>query len=55
MLELARSQSEVIRKAKDFSPVEKPSLCRVLKLALFGLPGYLLSLSQEAGCSPWEP
>ena len=34
LLELARSQSEVIRKAKDFSPVEKPSLCRVLKLAL---------------------
>jgi hypothetical protein len=34
LLELARSQSEVIGKAKDISPVEKPSLCRVLKLAL---------------------
>ena len=33
LLELARSQSEVIGKAKDISPVEKPSLCRVLKLA----------------------
>ena len=34
LLELARSQSEVIGKAKDISPVEKPCLCRVLKLAL---------------------
>jgi len=33
LLELARSQSEVIGKAKDISPLEKPSLCRVLKLA----------------------
>jgi len=34
LLELARAQSEVIGKAKDSSPVEKPCLCRVLKLAL---------------------
>jgi hypothetical protein len=33
LLELARSQSEKIRLAKDISPVEKPSLKRVLGLA----------------------
>jgi hypothetical protein len=33
LLELARSQSEVIRKSKDISPVKRPSLCRVSRLA----------------------
>ncbi len=33
LLELVRSQSEQIRQAKDISPVEKPSLKRVLALA----------------------
>jgi hypothetical protein len=33
LLELARFQSEIIRKAKDISPVERPSFKRVLALA----------------------
>jgi len=33
LLELARSQSEIIRKAKDISPLERPSFKRVFALA----------------------
>jgi hypothetical protein len=33
LLELARSQAEIIRRAKDISPVARPSRCRVTRLA----------------------